>query len=279
MMKSTIFIVLTGIFLLSACASQQDIITLDSRLAYLELELDRLRSKNMEQEQDLTQKNKNLRSQSASLRAQLDEIRSAIQQLNGQLESVEFQIRKNQQTLTAADQQALAATEAMRALILKNEQRIQNLEGYLNLEKGTAGAAKTPSVPKAGQMDPKTMSATQLYDAAKAAFDKGDFDLARDRFQQLLKRYPNTPNADNAQFWIGEIYYREKWYEKAILEYQKVIENYPKGNKVKDALLKQGYSFFNMGDNSSARLILKELIKKYPNSNQAGIAKQKLDQM
>jgi TolA-binding protein len=41
--------------------------------------------------------------------------------------------------------------------------------------------------------------------------------------------------------------------------------------------LKQGFSFFNLGDKSNARLILKELINKYPSSNEAKIAKQKLE--
>ena len=42
------------------------------------------------------------------------------------------------------------------------------------------------------------------------------------KFKELIERFPKSERADNAQFWIGEIYYREKWYEKAILEYQKV---------------------------------------------------------
>ena len=95
-----------------------------------------------------------------------------------------------------------------------------------------------------------------------------DYDESIQTFQELIKRYPLSKNADNAQFWIGEIYYREKWYEKAILEYQKVIEKYPEGNKAKDALLKQVYAFHNMGDNSSARLILKEMVIKHTQSKQ-----------
>ncbi len=111
---------------------------------------------------------------------------------------------------------------------------------------------------------------------AKQAFDQGDSDAAREKFQELIQRFPKSEHADNAQFWIGEIYYREKWYEKAILEYQKVIENYPKGNKVPASLLKQGFAFFNLGDKSNARLILEELIKKYPKSTEAKIAKDKV---
>jgi tol-pal system protein YbgF len=94
-----------------------------------------------------------------------------------------------------------------------------------------------------------------------------------------LKRYPKSDNADNAQFWIGEIYYRQKWYETAILEYQKVIENYPKGNKVQASLLKQGFAFFNLEDTANARLILMELVRKYPKSNEAVIAREKLKAM
>jgi len=111
---------------------------------------------------------------------------------------------------------------------------------------------------------------------AKQAFDQGDFETAREGFQKLIKQHPKSKNADNAQFWIGEIYYREKWYEKAIIEYQNVIEKHPKGNKVPASLLKQGFAFYNLGDKANARLILTELLKKYPKSNESKIARQKL---
>ena len=101
-------------------------------------------------------------------------------------------------------------------------------------------------------------------------------DKARQGFAQLIKSYPNSTNADNAQFWIGKSYYREKWYEKAILEYQTVLDKYPKGNKVPAAMLKQGLAFLQLGDKSNARLILQELEKKYPKTNEARIAKRKL---
>jgi TolA-binding protein len=78
---------------------------------------------------------------------------------------------------------------------------------------------------------------------------------------------------------VGETYYREKWFEKAILEYQKVVEKYPTGNKLPAALLKQGFAFSNLGDNANARLILESLIQKYPDSNEAGIAAKKLQGM
>jgi tol-pal system protein YbgF len=117
----------------------------------------------------------------------------------------------------------------------------------------------------------------EIYRLGKQAFDQGDSDAAKKRFQELIERYPKSERADNAQFWIGEIYYREKWYKKAILEYEKVIEKYPKGNKVPAALLKQGLAFENIGDKSNSRIILEDLIKRYPKSNEAKIAREKLN--
>jgi tol-pal system protein YbgF len=115
-----------------------------------------------------------------------------------------------------------------------------------------------------------------IYKPAKGAFDAGKNEEARRGFAKLIEKFPKSQHADNAQFWIGETYYQEKWFEKAILEYQKVIENYPKGNKVPAALLKQGLAFQKIGDTANARLILKELIKKYPQTSEGSIAKQKL---
>ena len=146
------------------------------------------------------------------------------------------------------------------------------MEAYLNVESSERIGSQESLQGKTGE----ALSEAELYAAAKQSFDQGEFEKAREGFQTLIKLYPKSNNADNAQFWVGEIYYREKWYEKSILEYQKVIENYPRGNKVPASLLKQGLAFFNIGDKANARLILKELVKKFPKSNEAKIAKQKL---
>ena len=57
---------------------------------------------------------------------------------------------------------------------------------------------------------------------------------------------------------------------------EEVIEKYPDGNKVQASLLKQGFAFLNMGDKANARLILQDLVDKYPASQEARIARQKL---
>jgi tol-pal system protein YbgF len=115
-----------------------------------------------------------------------------------------------------------------------------------------------------------------VYNHAKSLLDDDKTESARREFEKFLSLFPDSDKADNAKFWIAESYYRDKWYEKAILEYQAVIENYPQGNKIAASLLKQGYAFDNLGETANARLILKELVKKFPESNEAKIAREKL---
>jgi tetratricopeptide (TPR) repeat protein len=55
-------------------------------------------------------------------------------------------------------------------------------------------------------------------------------------------RHPDSEYAGNAQYWIGECYYTQRDYARALEAFNKVIERYPKGQKVPDALLKVGFS-------------------------------------
>ena len=116
-----------------------------------------------------------------------------------------------------------------------------------------------------------------LYKDAYETFQKGNLEGARTKFEAFLKQYPNTELSDNAQFWIGETYYLKKDYEKAILEYEKAIAKYPEGDKIPAALFKQAVSFLELGDKMNARNLLKRVIERYPHSEQAEMAKKRLE--
>ena len=85
--------------------------------------------------------------------------------------------------------------------------------------------------------------------------------------------------ADNAHFWIGESYMAAKEYEQAILAYQNVIKQFPKGNKVANAMLRQAAAFLEIKDKTSARLLLKKIIKEHPGTSEAELAKKKLESL
>lgn len=283
-MKKKIFIFLLCSIILSGCALQRDVMTLDDRLAQAEQRYTEAEQKNKKLEATLEeyrnvreQYDKELRSKTAGQNATIDQLQEEIRTLKGKLEETDYLLKQKINAFAELSERREIKLESIDKTTSLNKDRIERLEQYLNFE-STAHTQKgkpVSNIPPGKQAKHK-LTENGVYTSAKQAYDKGDFNAAREGFQKLLKEFPKSDNADNAQFWIGEIYYREKWYEKAILEYQTVIEKYPKGNKVTASLLKQGFAFYNLGDKSNARLILSELIKKYPKSNEAKIAERKL---
>jgi tol-pal system protein YbgF len=273
--------------LLFSCAAQQDVIHLDKRLSQLEItsvKMERLLAKTTDKlesrfandgEEEL-----DIRSQSAAMNVNIDRIKEELRVLRGRLEEVQHELNQGASGVGKN-------VDQLQEIVVQQNERLARVEKYLNLESTERKTSLPPRIadkapeqaPEQGsvQDEPgKDLSDTDLYLVAKKAFDQGNYESAKQGFEDLLKKYPSSPRANNAQFWLGESYYQEKWYEKAILEYQKVIDKYPDGNKVPAALLKQGFSFLNLGDKTNARLILRELLDKFPSSNEAAVAKKKL---
>jgi len=115
-----------------------------------------------------------------------------------------------------------------------------------------------------------------LYEAAYQDLAQGKHDLARLGFNEVLSRYPTSTLADNAQYWIGEAYYDQKDYERALEEFAKVEQNYPSGDKVPAALLKLGMTQQELGRTKSARKTFEGLIERFPSSEEAGLARSRL---
>ena len=218
-----------------------------------------------------------IRSQAAQLRVLIEELRVEVARRQRKAwKKREYHLKQRIQTLEEAEKQRIEQQPTPWPSVWTPTRKRWPRWSIISTWNRRGRRPPSPAPGDAAVTEPVAVSDAELYAMAKKAFDNKGFETSLKGFQKLIQAYPKSEHADNAQFWIGEIYYREKWYEKAILEYQKVIENYPKGNKVRAALLKQGFAFSNLGDKANARLILKELVKKYPDANEAVIAKKKL---
>jgi len=225
-----------------------------------------------------------LRGSQADLRAEIAEIKGHIQQNRGFADGIRDESRKEVAALSAKvskrEDEEKALREKLDGLVFK----ISFIENFLEIGRkedapppaGEKVAKPAPAAPPK-EAPPKIKTDKEsLYAAAYELFKQAKYDKAREGFENFLKLYPDSEFSDNAQFWIGECHYFEKNYEKAIVEYDKVAKNFPEGNKAPYALLKQGLSFMKLGDNASAKLLLQQVVKDYPNTSQARIARAKL---
>ncbi len=169
-------------------------------------------------------------------------------------------------------------------------QRIDNLsknvaKNSIEIEK-LKTFKKPPSsseVPKEGS-EKVTMpeNPVDLYKKALDSYYKGKIEEARKYFEEFAQKYKTHELYDNALFWIGQTYYAEGRYQEAINAWNKLIEGCETGeivecNKYPMAMLKKAYAYMKMGNIEEAKKIFNEIIAKFPDSEEADLAKRKLE--
>jgi tol-pal system protein YbgF len=159
-----------------------------------------------------------------------------------------------------------------------------NIEGvwspspYSALSKKKAAESGGTSPQQTAALPPQ-LTPEGEYNEAYNTLQAGNNRSAREQFKKFLNSYKSSELADNAQFWIGESYYREKKFEEAILSFEDLIKNYPKSAKIPEAYYKQALSFSAINDMIAAKARLEMLLNEYPDGELAQRAKQKLQEM
>jgi tol-pal system protein YbgF len=105
------------------------------------------------------------------------------------------------------------------------------------------------------------------------------YDEAVRAFEGLLARYPNGELTGNARYWLGESNYVKQDFAAALVEFQRVLANYPLSPKVPGAMLKIGYIRYDQSEWKRARSILQDVAKKFPDTTEARLAQSRLERM
>jgi tol-pal system protein YbgF len=136
---------------------------------------------------------------------------------------------------------------------------------------GTAPAAPTAAAPAVPAPAPR-----ELYSQAYADYARGNYDLAMQGFSEYIRNYPDTDFTDNAQYWIGECLYSKKMYTEAIEAWNALIKDYPTSDKIPDGRVKKGMALERLGRKSQALVEYRYVVDRFPNSQAARIARERL---
>jgi tol-pal system protein YbgF len=117
------------------------------------------------------------------------------------------------------------------------------------------------------------------YDRALTALRAGKYSETIGLLKDFGGTHPGTQLADNAQYWLGEAYYVTGDFDKALAAFKSVGERWPKSRKAPDALLKQGYTLQMQQDLKAARTALQQVIIRFPDSDAAKLARERLLQL
>jgi tol-pal system protein YbgF len=135
-------------------------------------------------------------------------------------------------------------------------------------------AGAQPSGPPAGSPGPN-----QLLQSSLEQLRRGSPGSARRGFQELLRLYPTSDVAGDAQFYLGEAFAAEANVGAADTAYAAVLTKYPQSEFAPTALYKRALLLQQRGNMALARTALNDLVRRYPRSDEAQLARERLRTM
>ena len=117
------------------------------------------------------------------------------------------------------------------------------------------------------------------FDAALATLRRGEFAPAQTAFLDFITRYPQSGYKPSALFWLGNAQYALRAYREAIINFKSVVAIAPDHVRSPEAALSIANCQVELKDMKSARKTLEDLIKVYPQSEAASVAKDRLTKL
>lgn len=226
--------------------------------------------------------------QLALLRSGLDSLRTVVDTLSVRDQAAYQTVLETRREL-ASQRDILLSTRATAGSTTKDVfDQMGRLEGKLDEVMGRFNQVRTSAPPPAEPTTPPGATPgapsgpaagpdpNRLYDQAAQDLTQGHYPLALQEFGDFVQRFPTSELADNAQYGIGESWFAQSRFDSAAVAYAKVEAMFPQGDKVPAALYKLALSQDKLGQAPASRRTLEDLVKRYPLSGEAQLARERL---
>jgi tol-pal system protein YbgF len=279
-------------FLLAAAASparaqNREHLQQSADLRMLQEQVSRLQLANNQLADQLKATNKRLEDLSDANVKLFANQKVALDQALGNLATLREKMQDSDVRVSQLTQEMTAIREGIRTLAAQ----ISTLVGLLQ-PPSAAGTSPAPdasaaagAAPPAPSSSPNALgpvlqpSAGVIYTRAFGDYMSNRFDLAIEGFREVIQKYPDAPDAAQAQFQIGEAYFAQGKCREAIPEYQKLITTYKTSERLPEAYYAQGMCYLDLNQRTQAQRMFETVIKQFPNATQALMATQKLSAM
>ncbi len=241
--------------LAGGCVSSTDIDALNSRIAELQRQVAQLQQQGSSK-QEVANLEATIQRQTDSLLKAEADMRLDVGSLSGQISELQDKLEDTNYRLSQLSQQIAATNQDLKAA--------RSVAPAPGTEAGAAAPASDPEA---------------LYQTSYSDYLRGNYDLAMVGFRQYLETFPETDLADNATYWIGECFYRQQKFSEAIGEYDRVLKQYARSDKTASAQLKKGFALLELGQRKDGVAQLQGVVKTYPSSDEANLAKQRLQSL
>lgn len=119
----------------------------------------------------------------------------------------------------------------------------------------------------------------QEFETALAVLRKGEFATAQTNFLGFINRYPKSGYRVPALFWLANAQYALRDYRSAVANFRALVAADAEHVRAPEALLSIANCQMELKDSKSARKTLEDLVKAYPQSEPASVAKERLSKL
>lgn len=231
-----------------------------------------------------------LSKQRAKERQQASRI-SRLEQLVRKKDSRIAELKEKNMVLTRRLTNTSIEKEAAKKPPIPFAENEESIEGLISpeLEESARLASKivtaTPNeeptmtlLPSAGEEQNQT-GEHFLYSKVLSSYREKDAVELRQATEFLLKTYPDSSFADNSLYLCGLQAFESGRYNVAIQDFDKVLAQFPNGNKAVTALLSKAIALKKTGQVHKSRKMLSDLKETYPGSPEAMRARLELAQL
>ncbi len=206
------------------------------------------------------------------LQQQVDSLQGEVAELRGQLEQQTYQMEQSQERQRQLYQELDKVSSSQQA------QAAAPAPAIVPASAATPAAA-TASTPAATNYS-TNQDENQAYDAAvNMVLKEKNYDKAIPAFEGFIQQYPNSSYVPNAHYWLGQLKFNKGDRAGAAAQFNTVATKYNKSPKRADALLKLGMLAQLDGKKTDAKSFYEQVIKGYPNTSPAQLAKQSLGKL
>ena len=269
----------------------QQLDQMNTRMLKIDGQLDEASHQRMKKEDENSSFKQAMNDQIAQLQNIVTEMGTQLTELKGQLNLFGDNIKKIQEERAAeaeerAKEASLAATEAAKAadeaMVKAQAAAEPRTITPERIKKKPSGEEVVITEKSAVKDEPKAPVATLTTDDYKkglAAYKSKKYKEAYNALSNYLDKTPDGAMVKDARFMLGECLDNQKEYELAILEYQRVIADFPQSKKAPAALLRQGLAFEKLDEKETAKIVYNKLLADYPKSSEVSKAKKRLSSL
>lgn len=190
---------------------------------------------------------------STQLVLELQSLRQEISMLRGTIEELEYQVqkleKKQQENYADLDGRVAGLYSGQTPVDAPIENNVAESAPFVPLDQLQSTNAAPEPVNSSASSEQESK---KLYDQGFSALRQGDRETAVTSFNQLVSTYPDSRQAPDARYWLGETYWLANKKEQSRQAFVQLLELAPDYRKAGDAMYRLGVIYDQLGDFDTA---------------------------